>query len=150
MDDVAAADEALSVMFENRVSMEDFQDNLKAAGNNAKDIINVFSNDSATREYFKGLTTDAEKYAEALKYVTSEAQKVNLLTAYGKEKTQELSDEQFKDFSNAYDLANYEGMPTGIDTTALTKIVVQSAIDQVNNNQELTLEEKEAILSSVD
>lgn len=150
MDDVAAADKALSTMFENRVSMEEFQNNLKAAGNNAKDIINVFSNDSITKEYFKELTTDAEKYAEALKYITNEAQRLNLMQAYSTEKIKGLKTDRLQEFSKEQDLTNSGIIPQGVSTEAFTKGLVLSAVDQVNQNQDLTLEEKEAILSSVD
>lgn len=152
-----AAEQAIKEMYDARVSMSDFQEQLNNAGNNAQNIINIFAKDLSTSAYFNNLTSDAERYAEALKYITDQTQRLNLITAYSEEKTKQLSEDQFNEFTNS-SITN-SGYENGINQFAeannltqnqVTQLMIQGAIDQVNQNPELTLEEKEAILDSVD
>lgn len=146
-------------MYQARISMTDFQENIKNAGDNVENIMKIFSTDSSTKEYFSTLASEADKYAAALKVVEDQSQRVALLSAYGKEKAGDLSSKQIENFSTGFfddETLKNQGFD---DTTSnimrqhadeITTAMIQSAIDEVNRNPELSPEEKETILSSVD
>ena len=94
--------DAASSKFENSFAISDFQEKIKAVGNDTQALMNLFATDTNTKEYWQTLTTDADKYRAILSHITDEEQKsaVSKDLLHARINETQFSDESAKKFLN--------------------------------------------------
>lgn len=144
-DEIQAAEQAAQTMFDNRVQMSDFQQDLADAETDIQAMMNVFANDTDTQKYFTEATSGIERLKLMLSATTDEAQQLSIQFAINAEETaSQLERMQFKEnpgiskeevqanIQDIYNQISDLNLNTEQASTLLIKISHEDSIEAIN------------------